>query len=99
MTIKAEELAKTVPGFVTFYELDPKFKGIILVILDNNPIGFICYTDQDGCWYFHTTADVYDSNTYDGNLVDLVKYLEKQISKDLEFKVVKFTEYSVNEQK
>ena len=98
MTIKAEELAKTVTGFVKFYELDTKFKGIILVILDNNNIGFICYTDQDGCWYFHTTADVYDSNTYDRTLVDLVTYLQKRISKDLEFKVIKFTEYSTNEQ-
>ena len=98
MTIKAEELAKIIPGFVTFYELDPRFKGVILVILDNNPIGFICYNDQDGNWYFNTTIDVYESDTYNDGLVELVKYLERRISKDLEFKVIKFTEYSTNEQ-
>ena len=97
MTIKAEELAKTVPGFVTFYELDPKFKGVILVVLENNPIGFICYNDQDGCWYFHTIADVYDSRRYDGNLVDSVKYLERRIASYLKFKVINFTQYSTSE--
>ena len=71
-------------------DIDEYFKGIIIVLIDSNPSGFIIYSEDQEEWqYCNEISCTGNSTYYDYKLIDLLRELKSKYLK-ISFEVIPF---------